>query len=89
MADIMIRDGQDSIKIVYATPGIDATFMREDSEQYRYVGYTSYAAAVEKAIAVRAAGHEAQVRRSHACGFFEVSVTELTRYAWEPVEEEE
>ena len=90
MADIMIREGQDSVRQVYATPGIDAYEQRVDTTQYRYVGLT-YDDAVSKAVTLRAAGHEAQVRRTHACGFFEVSVTEITEGEWtviEPAEEE-
>jgi hypothetical protein len=85
VALIKIIDGEDYIRYTSYTPGTDAYERTDTILQYRYVGMT-FDDARARAIIERAAGHEAQVRRSHACGFFEVSVSEIIEGAWTIVE---
>jgi hypothetical protein len=93
MALIKVVDGEDYLNIkLWMRRASDGGWLRGQKYdllyQYRYVGMTETDARVQAA-ADRAAGREAQVRRSHACGFFEVSVTELTEGIWEVKREED
>jgi hypothetical protein len=88
VADIIVKDSQDAIRLTWYFVGLDAKERWDAVTQYRIVGLT-YEDAVTRAETERAAGHEAQVRRSHECGFFEVCVTEIEEGDWQLIGGEE